>query len=75
MTKLDDAVTTQPYATEAIVTGRPPRRRRDNPLRKPASSVLRHVILILMAAVMLYPVIWMVVSSLRPNDLIFREPG
>nr|WP_246093611.1 carbohydrate ABC transporter permease [Microbacterium kyungheense] len=24
---------------------------------------------------MLYPVIWMVVSSLRPNDEIFREPG
>ena len=24
---------------------------------------------------MLYPIIWMVVSSLRPNDVIFREPG
>ena len=24
---------------------------------------------------MLYPVIWMVVSSLRPNDEIFRDPG
>jgi multiple sugar transport system permease protein len=33
------------------------------------------VILILIAALMLYPVIWMVVSSLRPNEEIFREPG
>ena len=24
---------------------------------------------------MLYPLLWMVVSSLRPNDVIFREPG
>ena len=35
----------------------------------------RHVILIAAAVLMLYPVIWMVVSSLRPNDVIFREPG
>ncbi|GAB4000215.1 hypothetical protein GCM10029992_31420 [Glycomyces albus] len=24
---------------------------------------------------MLYPVLWMVVSSLRPNDIIFRDPS
>ncbi|WP_349428525.1 carbohydrate ABC transporter permease [Microbacterium sp. LWS13-1.2] len=38
-------------------------------------SVLKHAALILAAIVMIYPLLWMVVSSLRPNDLIFRQPG
>ncbi|GAA1722539.1 carbohydrate ABC transporter permease [Nonomuraea sp. AD125B] len=40
-------------------------------LRKAA----KHAALILLALVMLYPVLWMVVSSLRPNSEIFRRPG
>ncbi|WP_353807663.1 carbohydrate ABC transporter permease [Agromyces sp. SYSU T00194] len=62
-------------STEAIVTGTPARRRRPKRLRRPATSVIRHVVLIAMGLLMLYPVIWMIVSSLRPNDEIFREPG
>ncbi|MCC3761507.1 carbohydrate ABC transporter permease [Glycomyces sp. TRM65418] len=38
-------------------------------------SILKHAVLILCALVMLYPVLWMVVSSLRPNDVIFRDPS
>jgi len=34
-----------------------------------------HLALAAAALVMLYPVIWMVVSSLRPGNEIFREPG
>ncbi|MFC6158766.1 carbohydrate ABC transporter permease [Kribbella jiaozuonensis] len=34
-----------------------------------------HVVLAASAVVMLYPVIWMVVSSLRPGNEIFRDPG
>ncbi len=74
MTKIDPVRPVAP-STEMIVTGRPARRRRDNPFRKPATSIVRHAVLIAFAIVMLYPVIWMVVSSLRPNDEIFREPG
>jgi multiple sugar transport system permease protein len=37
--------------------------------------VLIHLALASAALVMLYPVIWMVVSSLRPGNEIFREPG
>jgi multiple sugar transport system permease protein len=36
---------------------------------------LKHVGLILLALIMLYPVLWMVVSSLRPSNEIFRRPG
>ena len=37
--------------------------------------VVIHVALAASALVMLYPVIWMVVSSLRPGNEIFRDPG
>jgi len=38
-------------------------------------SVVKHVVLIAAAISMIYPVIWMVVSSFRPANLIFRTPG
>ncbi|PZG02095.1 carbohydrate ABC transporter permease [Micromonospora deserti] len=38
-------------------------------------SAVKHLSLCLLALVMLYPVLWMVVSSLRPNNEIFRRPG
>ncbi|GAB3429410.1 carbohydrate ABC transporter permease [Actinophytocola sediminis] len=38
-------------------------------------SALKHLALLAAAALMLYPVIWMVISSLRPSDEIFRSPG
>ncbi|WP_189077698.1 carbohydrate ABC transporter permease [Mangrovihabitans endophyticus] len=50
----------------------PPRRTR---LPSAVRSVAKHAGLSLLALVMLYPVIWMVVSSLRPNNDIFRSPG
>ena len=75
MTKIDDPTVTGPLLTETIVTGRPRIERRRNPFRKPLTSVVRHALLIALALGMLYPVIWMVVSSLRPNDEIFRDPS
>ncbi|SDT55513.1 carbohydrate ABC transporter membrane protein 2, CUT1 family [Pseudarthrobacter equi] len=38
-------------------------------------SLMKHAVLILAGGLMIYPLLWMVVSSLRPNELIFREPG
>lgn len=40
-----------------------------------ARSILKHVLLIAAGLLMLYPILWMVVSSLRPTDMIFRSPG
>ncbi|MEU2201299.1 carbohydrate ABC transporter permease [Isoptericola sp. NPDC019482] len=37
--------------------------------------VLRHVALIGFGLVMLYPLLWMLASSFKPTELIFREPG
>ena len=36
-------------------------------------SVLKHVGLIAASALMVYPLIWLVVSSFKPNDQIFRD--
>ncbi|TDD12417.1 carbohydrate ABC transporter permease [Nonomuraea diastatica] len=38
-------------------------------------KAVKHAALLLLALVMLYPVLWMVVSSLRPNSEIFHRPG
>jgi multiple sugar transport system permease protein len=38
-------------------------------------SVIKHVLLVAASVIMIYPLLWMLVSSLRPNDLIFRTPG
>ena len=35
--------------------------------------VLKHIGLIALAAVMLYPLIWLLVSSFKPDDMIFRD--
>jgi len=63
----------QERAVPVDTAGDPPPPR----LRVPAAvrSVAKHTGLSLLALIMLYPVIWMVVSSLRPNNEIFRSPG
>jgi multiple sugar transport system permease protein len=35
--------------------------------------VLKHVLLIAFGLIMLYPLLWMLASSFKPNDLIFRD--
>ena len=49
--------------------GRPSR------LRSFVRSMLKHGVLIIAGLVMLYPVLWMVSSSFKPNALIFRDPA
>ncbi|WP_232547641.1 carbohydrate ABC transporter permease [Propioniciclava soli] len=38
-----------------------------------ARSVIKHILLVLAAIVMIYPLLWMVVSSFRPTAEIFRD--
>ena len=42
------------------------------PLR---AELLRHVLLTLASVVMLYPLLWMVMSSFKPDELIFSQPA
>jgi len=38
-------------------------------------SVIKHLLLIVASVVMIYPLLWLLVSSFRPTDVIFRTPG
>jgi len=38
-------------------------------------SVIKHALLIAASCVMIYPLIWLLVSSFRPTEVIFRTPG
>jgi multiple sugar transport system permease protein len=43
--------------------------------RSPLGSIVRHAIMILGGLLMVYPLLWLLVSSLRPADEIFKNPG
>jgi multiple sugar transport system permease protein len=36
---------------------------------------LTHLFIIALGVVMIYPVVWMIVSSFKPNNMIFSDPG
>jgi len=44
-------------------------------VRHPIRSVIRHVVLIAFVLFALYPILWMIVSSLRPENNIFANPS
>nr|WP_243738225.1 carbohydrate ABC transporter permease [Cellulomonas shaoxiangyii] len=61
------AARTSALAAEAGHSRRPSR------WRSHVRSVLKHVGLVALAVVMIYPLIWLLVSSIKPTDLIFRD--
>src|SRR5690606_1101169 len=44
-------------------------------VRRFVSGALKHIGVTALSVGMIYPLIWLVVASLRPDSLIFREPG
>ncbi|WP_245709018.1 carbohydrate ABC transporter permease [Ruania alba] len=44
-------------------------------LSRSMRQLLKHIVLIVVGLLMMYPLLWMVVSSLRPTEMIFRTPG
>jgi len=43
--------------------------------KRKAATIATHVFIILLGVGMLYPIIWMIVSSFKPNNMIFSDPG
>ncbi|MDR2975485.1 MAG: carbohydrate ABC transporter permease [Propionibacteriaceae bacterium] len=64
-----DPVAITPAPTPAAKSGR------RGQTRRRVLAVVKHVCLILLVVVALYPVIWMLVSSLRPDGQIFSNPS
>jgi multiple sugar transport system permease protein len=80
-TNIESSPAAGPLAAEASGSNQSPRQRRRESRGNLAFSkgarakaVIKHVILSVAALVMIYPLLWLVVSSLRPNDLIFKDP-
>lgn len=51
------------------------RGRRDRGLHSPRGAFGKHLLLVVVGAVMLYPLLWMVGSSFRPAEELFSGPG
>jgi len=43
--------------------------------KRRAATIATHVFIILLGVGMLYPIIWMIISSFKPNNMIFSDPG
>ncbi|MHB1009508.1 MAG: carbohydrate ABC transporter permease [Propionibacteriaceae bacterium] len=41
----------------------------------PVTSTIKHIVLVAASLLMVYPLLWMLVSSFRPTDEIFRDTG
>ena len=37
-------------------------------------SVIKHILLIAASVIMIYPLLWLIASSFRPTEVIFRTP-
>lgn len=42
---------------------------------KTIRHALTHLFIIALGVIMIYPIIWMIVSSFKPNNMIFSDPG
>lgn len=78
-TNIAPQTSTAPAAGLKQTPAAPPARRKNRNNEELGGSagrrLLKHLVLIAFGIIMLYPLLWMLVSSLRPNDVIFREAG
>src|SRR5690625_6916897 len=76
LTPPDRGAGDQPATTRAVTAERPlPPRPGRSVWTTRVRPVLKHLVLIFAAFIMLYPLLWMIASSFKPDALIFREPG
>jgi len=76
MTELETETVVPP--TQASGIGPSPQEAGEVDRHTPADrlrSVGKHLLLILASLLMIYPLLWLLVSSFRPTDVIFRTPG
>ena len=72
MTELQESLAA-PAATAAPASREPDQNNVSGASR--VRSVLKHIALIAVSFVMIYPLLWLLVSSFRPTEVIFRTPG
>lgn len=70
-----DAATAALAGASSIAAKSPEDMKKVTPAQQAVRSTIKHILLVAASLVMIYPLLWMVASSFRPNELIFREPG
>ena len=68
-------VTTDNLSTRAVVTGDRTAKRPNRAAQGRVKRLIKHIVLILIGFVMLYPLLWMVGASLKPEAEIFADPS
>lgn len=63
------------HETRSLPAPAAPPRLRPSQRRARVIAVFKHIALAALSLVMIYPLIWLVVSSLKPNDQIFNDLG
>src|SRR5699024_5269750 len=64
---------TRPLRPAVLTLPTPVRRRRPGRRGRQVRAVVKHTLLIAACTVMIYPLLWLVVSSFKPNSEIFRD--
>lgn len=72
---MNHEITARPPSTRATETLQESPDVRARRKRRQVRSVIRHTLLIIFVFIGLYPIIWMIVSSLRPDGSIFSNPS
>jgi multiple sugar transport system permease protein len=75
MTDTDVVITSPPGAPSGPTAERPHVTRRKPSFTYRLRRLAKHVVLVLVGFVMLYPLLWMLSSSFKPTALIFRDPA
>ncbi|MCL1840621.1 MAG: carbohydrate ABC transporter permease [Propionibacteriaceae bacterium] len=57
----------------SLDTAAAPQARRHPTVKPHAMGIVKHVLLIAGSIAMVYPLLWLVVSSFKPNDMIFKD--
>ena len=71
MTEIANQPVEPQIAAPVMAAARPPRKRTRG--FNPVASTVKHILLIAASLLMIYPLLWMLVSSFRPTDEIFRD--
>jgi len=66
---------TPPVHHDDDASSTPPAARRPGPWRRRLRAIGKHALLIGFGLLMLYPLLWLLASSLKPTSLIFRDPS
>ena len=65
----------RPVTSQKLLTGRAGRATKSEARIRKTRKLIAHVLIIAFGSLMLYPLVWMLFASFKPQDEIFSSPG